>query len=242
MLPLKWTCMIAFAFEQGLIEYSRRLMKKKLTALAVAATCAITASTAVSSAQPQTSNTETSVQNVGDLTGRELFEALYFGSGSGKEVVADALQDDTYNEFLQKVRDQRPVSETDKLVSSISDEVERVDPGHFELFKERITSGDPFEFRDQLGATISALKKLEDKAAEDQTSTPGQVKPDAAVPVWATALAVQWAALVYQYGAAVNAGAAVTVVFITKGWTEDPTKRSTDVNQLTADLAPKLAA
>lgn len=215
---------------------------KKLTALAVVVTCAIAASTAASSAQPETSNTETSTQNVSDLTGRELFEALYFGSGSGVEVVSDALQDDTYNKFVQSVRDQRPAAETNEVVGKISDEVDRVDHGHFELFKERITSGDPFDFRDQLGATISVLKKLEDKTDEDQSSTPGQVKPDAAVPVWATALAVQWAAVVYQYGLAVNAGVAATVTFITKGWTEDVTARATDVNQLTADLAPKLAA
>lgn len=216
-------------------------MKRKLTALVVAAACAVSTSSAIAHAQPHADQGEPSTRTVSDLTGEEIFKAFYFGSGTGTEVLSNALQDKHYDEFVQNVESQRPVDETNRDLDAIAEQVQKTDPGHFDLFKDRITSGDPFEFRDQLGATTEVLNTLQEKAKSDQTSTPGQVKPDAAVPVWATALAVQWAGAAYQYAAVANAAVYATVAVLTKAAFWDHTKSEVDVDQMTAEVAPKLA-
>lgn len=215
-------------------------MKKKLTALTVAAACAVTASTASANAQPDGHTIESTDRKLADLTGQELFEAFYFGAGTGVETLSESLQEKSYDEFVANVEKQRPIDETNRNVSAITAAVEEQEPDHFDEFQDRITSGDPFEFRDQLGATTEVLNHLQEKA-DEQTSTPGQVKPDAAVPVWATALAVQWAGAAYQYAAVANAAVYATAAVLTKAAFWDHTKSAIDVDQMTAEVAPKLA-
>lgn len=221
-------------------------MKKRTVATTLMLVCAISLTPAIAPAQPdkvKTSASEQRKSSVKELTGRELFEAFYFGVGSGTDELSAALNDKHYDEFVKKVEEQGPVSDTEKAVHNVSDLVEQNDPGHFQKFKQRITSGDPFEFREQLGDTTKILAKIQETEMEKegQTSNPGQVKPDAAVPIWAVALAVQWAGVGYQYGAVFNAAAYATVAVLTKGLFWDHTESQIDVDQMTAEIAPKLA-
>lgn len=166
---------------------------------------------------------------------RDLFEALYMGTGPRVAELKTKLADPSYDAFVEEVQ----ASKVQRaLTSQVMAEIDKSEPGAYARFASGINSGDPLRgetaLRQGSASITRAVKKLAAAAKARGSATATQstrsnsdklrdiekAYPTAAVPiyVWQLAVLVQDVGVAVQYGAAVNAAVAVNVAVWKNAW------------------------
>lgn len=197
--------------------------KNKIITMATAAALAVVfpSTAAVATGWTPTTSTSTTEQSTGSTDGRELFGALYFGTGALAAELEGELDDASYTAFRDSVAEQG----TDlTAIDTILDDLQASDAAYFDDFAREMTSGDVLRVEAAFSASAGDLAASVDEAsvvdasvvdasAAERKADPGMANPQAAVPVFAV-----WVAVVSAAGAVHALTAAVQM---NVAWTQN---------------------
>jgi SdpC family antimicrobial peptide len=192
--------------------------KNKIITVATAAALAVVlpSTAAVATGWAPTSSTSTTEQSTESTDGRELFGALYFGTGALAAELEGELDDASYTAFRDSVAEQG----TDlTAIDTILDDLQASDAAYFDDFAREMTSGDVLRVEAAFSASAGDLAASVDEAsvvdasAAERKADPGMANPQAAVPVFAV-----WVAVVSAAGAVHALTAAVQM---NVAWTQN---------------------
>lgn len=143
-----------------------------------------------------------------EAAGRQIYEALFFGTGPKADAVEKELQDSKYAAFRAHVADMAP--EQSSVARSVLARIDSKHPEFFSNFALKMTSGDVFAVETTFE---TAVKHLQEAFTDLQPKTKlGAIDADAAnpqamIPIFLYAAAVWHVAVAVQYAVAVNARA-----------------------------------
>lgn len=177
--------------------------KKAILAASVVFACAVSGTVSQNvSAQDNADQRANFTQEVKKSTsaedGKNIFQALFFGTGPETETVTEAFGDDGYREIVKLAEgyDEEQKAAIEEILTTIEEE----DPSFFERFSADVRSGSPRKVESALNEGAERLQ-----ATSNNDGTPSPASPVALVAV------VVWAGLVWDAMAAVNYGVVVNI-------------------------------
>jgi len=192
--------------------------KKKIITVTTAAALAVVLPSTAAVATGWTPATSPSAGHHDTVTdGRELFGALYFGTGALADELDGELDDASYSAFRTSVAEQG--TDVD-AIDAILDDLQASDPAYYDDFAREMTSGDVLRVEAAFAASAGDLAESVDEAAvvdasssAERKADPSMANPQAAVPVFAV-----WVAVVSAAGAVHALTAAVQM---NVAWTQN---------------------